>query len=152
MPELDSHNVTPTNPDPLGYRFSPWHACGDNYPSYSPGMKRSAHLRLVNVTCRLQPGDSDIETALRQWEDTFGIPKRGNSLQFTNVQMGFEAGHEGGKDGLASVCISVEGDEKFNAVFDQAQRFGLPYHRGHRWVDMLGVRWYFVGSSISSKL
>lgn len=152
MPELDSHDVTSTNPDPLGFHFSPWHACGDDHASYVPGMKRCVHLKLVSVTCRLQAGDSDIEAALRQWEDTFGIPKRGNSLQFTNAQMRFEKGHEGGKEGLSSVCISVEGDERFRAVFDRAQSFGLACHRGECWVDMLGVRWYFIASNILSKL
>ena len=152
MPELDSHDVTSTNPDPLGYPFSPWHACGGDYPSYSTGMKRCAHLRLVSVTCRLQPGDTDIEAARRQWGDTFGIPKMGDSLQFTNAQMGFVEGHEGGNDGLATISISVTGDERLKSVFDQAQRFGLPHNQTDRWVDMLGIKWYFVNSNIASKL
>ena len=63
MPELDSHKASPSNPDPLLDRFSPWHPCGPDYASYSTGMKRSSHLYCIGSSCRLAPGDRDTEGA-----------------------------------------------------------------------------------------
>ena len=56
MPELDSHRPDPEHPDPLGQRFSPWHAAGpkERYAAYKEGMRRAGNLRLVEVVLRLK--------------------------------------------------------------------------------------------------
>src|ERR1700730_6727268 len=94
MPELDSHRAA-RNPDLVTSRFSPWHACGSDYSSYSVAMKRRSHLHLHSVVCRLAPGDVDHEAASREWEDIFGIPRSRGLLAFTNAQIGFIRSVEG---------------------------------------------------------
>jgi hypothetical protein len=141
MPELDSHRPSPSNPTPLTSRFSPWHACGTDYSSYSGGMKRHSHLRLVNAVCRLAPGDVDTQAAARQWEELFDVPRKEDELSFTNMRMKFIGGGEGEAEGLESITIAVEGEEKFNAILDAAREEGLC---GDGWINMLGVKWFFV--------
>lgn len=141
MPELDSHHPSPSNPAPLTSRFSPWHACGSDYSSYSAGMKRRSHLRLVSAVCRLAPGDVNTEAAARQWEELFGVPREGDQLAFTNMRMKFISGGEGEMEGLESITITVEGEERFNAILDAAREEGLC---GDGWINMLSVKWYFV--------
>ncbi|OAX81462.1 hypothetical protein ACJ72_04201 [Emergomyces africanus] len=154
IPELDSHRATPTNPEPVASRFAPWHACGKDYDSYSRGMKRTADLHLVDVTCRLAPGDGDIDAALKQWEETFGISRGPESLQFTNARMRFLSGMQGQSEGLAGITIAVQGEGRLKGIFDRARELNLPL--GDGWVDMLGVRWCFVapdrGREQASKL
>ncbi|PGG95402.1 hypothetical protein AJ79_10076 [Helicocarpus griseus UAMH5409] len=144
IPELDSHEVTPANPEPVTSRFSPWHACGADYDSYSRGMKRTADLHLIEATCRLPPRDTDTDAALQQWEETFGISKSGASLQFTNARMRFLPGVDGKSEGLASISIAVQGEGRLRAIFDRARELGLESDDG--WVDMLGIRWRFVAA------
>ncbi|KAK2741378.1 hypothetical protein FQN57_005662 [Myotisia sp. PD_48] len=145
IPELDSHNTDVNNPDPLGNPYSPWHASGPSYSAYSAGMKRCSHLKLVNVTCRLAPGDSDIQAAVQQWTDTFSVPKgNGPSLAFTNADMSFVPGLEGYSEGISSITLSTEGDDRLKRAFWEAQKLGLPCDQAQGWVDMLGVRWYIV--------
>ncbi|PGH06718.1 hypothetical protein GX51_02159 [Blastomyces parvus] len=145
IPELDSHEATPANPEPLTSRFAPWHACGSDYDSYSKGMKRTADLHLVDVTCRLAPGDEDTDAALKQWEETFGISRSPGHLQFTNARMRFLPGIAGKSEGLADITIAVRGEERLEGIFDRARELGLP--SGDGWVDMLGARWHFVAAS-----
>lgn len=141
MPELDSHKPSPSNLNPLKSRFSPWHACGTDYGSYSAGMKRCSHLHFVSAVCRLTPGDEDTEAAARQWEKLFGIPREGDELLYTNMRMKFIGGEKDKVEGLHSITIAVEGEENFNAILDKAREEGLC---GDGWINMLGVRWYFV--------
>jgi hypothetical protein len=141
MPELDSQSPSSKNPEPLKSRFSPWHACGTNYSSYSAGMKRCSHLRLVSVVCRLAPGDVDTQAAVRQWEELFGVPRVRDELAFTNAWMKFIQGREGEAEGLESITIAVEGEERFNAILDAAREESLC---GDGWINMLGIKWYFV--------
>ncbi|OCL14231.1 hypothetical protein AOQ84DRAFT_309289, partial [Glonium stellatum] len=141
MPELDSHRVTPQNPNPITSRFSPWHACGHDYSSYSAAMKRRSHLHIHGIVCRLGPGDVDHEAASREWEEIFGIPRSRDLLAFTNARMGFIRGVEGQPDGLMSITIGVEGQDKFNAILDRAREEGLC---GDGWINILGVKWYFI--------
>lgn len=148
MPELDSHHITPSNPEPLTSQFSPWHGCGPDYTTYSAGMKRCAHLQLVNAVCRLAPDDSDTDAALQQWEDIFGVPRTAEYLQFTNSRMGFVGGREGMSDGLVSVSIAVDRLERIGRMLGAARSLGLAC--GDGWVDMLGVRWYFVHADARS--
>ncbi|EEP75692.1 predicted protein [Uncinocarpus reesii 1704] len=144
IPELDSHRATPANPKPLMSRFSPWHACGSDYASYSAGMRRRSHLQLVEATCRLAPGDSDTEAALHQWERIFGVPRTQEHLQFTNAKMSFVKGTEGKSDGLMSITIAVQGKEYLDRIFSTARSLGLDI--GDGWIDMLGLRWHLVAS------
>jgi hypothetical protein len=151
MPELDSHAPSPAHPDPLGSRFSPWHACGADYGSYSAGMKRCSDLRLVSAVCRLAPGNTDTETATRRWEEVFGVPRVRNELAFTNARMRFMPGAERKPEGLESITIAVEGEERMAGILDRARKEGLC---GEGWINMVGVKWYFVqageaGSRIS---
>ncbi|EXJ54547.1 hypothetical protein A1O7_09888 [Cladophialophora yegresii CBS 114405] len=142
MPELDSHAPSPTNPTPLESAFSPWHACGSDYHKYSSGMKRCAHLKLLNTTLRLAPGQADVEAAARQWEDYFGIPREGKSqLVFTNSRLSFVPGVDGKPEGLESITIEVKGRRRFEGMLDVARKEGLC---GDGWINMLGVKWYFV--------
>ncbi|KAK2812266.1 hypothetical protein FQN50_001624 [Emmonsiellopsis sp. PD_5] len=144
MPELDSHHPTPEFPEPVTSRFSPWHGCGSPYYAfYSACMKRTAELQLAGVTCRLAPGDTDTDAAVQQWAHMFGIPRGDDGcLEFTNVRMKFVPGREGMSEGLAAITIAVKGEERLRGIFDRAAEMGLP--RGDGWVDMVGVRWWFV--------
>ena len=143
MPELDSHKPSPTNPNPLSTRFSPWHACGplSSYPTYSAIMKRHSDLHLVGVVLRLAPGDSETEAASRQWEGIFGVPRSRDLLAFTNARMGFIRGEEGEREGLVSITIAVEGKERLSGILHRASKAGLC---GDGWIDICGVKWYFV--------
>src|ERR1700761_8378370 len=100
MPELDSHSETETNPTPLTTKFSPWHAAGPNENAYIPKMKKHAHLSLLAAVCRLAPGDWGSELASTQWEQTFGVPRSRDLIQFTNARIGFVHGEEGKREGI----------------------------------------------------
>jgi len=140
IPELDSHDATSSNPKPLTTRFSPWHACGRDYDTYSAGMKRHADLSLVGCICRLAPGDNDGESASRQWEDIFGVPRSRDLVAFTNARLGFIRGEEGKPEGIVSITIAVKGQKTFDGIQERASQMGLC---GDGWINMVGVRWYF---------
>ncbi|KEF55193.1 uncharacterized protein A1O9_08847 [Exophiala aquamarina CBS 119918] len=141
MPELDSHTPSATNPTPLASPYSPWHACGPDYPHYSSAMKRRSHLRLLGATLRLAPGQSDTEGAARQWQDYFGIGRARSDLVFTNAKLKFVPGVDGLPEGLESITIEVKGKDIFDKMLDIASKEGLC---GDGWVNMLGVKWYFI--------
>jgi len=131
MPELDSHHSSQEHPDPLGERFSPWHAAGPkaSYKEYSAGMRRHADLHLLSAVLRLAPGDEDVVGASKQWEGLFGVKRVSDTeVGFTNAKMGFVEGRDGMNEGLVEVVIGVEG-----LVFD-----------GEKRVEMLGVKWRFI--------
>lgn len=104
-------------------------------------MKRCSHLRLISAACRLAPGDVDTEAAARQWEELFSVPRERDELVFTNMRMKFIKGGEGEAEGLESITIAVEGEERFNAILNTAREEGLC---GDGWINMLSVKWYFV--------
>jgi hypothetical protein len=141
MPELDSHGASAEHPDPLSSTFSPWHAAGTDYASYSAGMKRRSDLHLIGAVCRLAPEDTNTEAALNQWEELFGLPRDLNQLVFTNARMGFVKGRKGQPDGLVSITIAVEGEDRLAGIVQKARERGV-------WADgyaeMLNLRWYFV--------
>ena len=141
MPELDSHTPSRDNPEPLTFRFSPWHAAGADYGSYSAAMKRCSDLHLVGAVCRLAPGDTDTEAAARRWEELFGMPRSRDELAFTNARMRFTSGEKGKPEGLESITIAVEGEERMAAILDRARKEGLC---GDGWIDVVGVKWYLV--------
>ncbi|KAF1986854.1 hypothetical protein K402DRAFT_331986 [Aulographum hederae CBS 113979] len=141
MPELDSHFPSKENPTPITSRFSPWHACRNDYASYSAGMKRTSDLSLVGAVCRLAPGDIDTDAAAAQWEHTFGIAKSRDGLAFTNARLDFIRGIPGSPEGLVSVTIAVKGKDRFDAILERASKEGLC---GDGWINMVGIRWYFV--------
>ncbi|ELR05537.1 hypothetical protein VC83_09240 [Pseudogymnoascus destructans] len=149
IPELDSHQRSPSNPEPLTSTFSPWHPLGPDYGSYSAGMKRCSHLRLVEVVCRLLPGDTDTEAAAAQWEDMFGVPRVQSKLVFTNGHVTFTPGEKGKPEGIVSVTIAVEGNKNFNDILNRAKNKGL-YRDGS--IDMVGVKWYLVRDGGDSRL
>lgn len=148
MPELDSHTPSPTNPTPLESLFSPWHACGADYPAYSTAMKRRSHLKLIGATLRLAPGNSNVQAAAQRWQSIFGIRSQGNHLLFTNAQLKFVNGVQGQPEGLESLTIRVKGKDRLERILDTARREGL-YRDGI--VEMLGVKWFFVGSDGDSQ-
>jgi hypothetical protein len=141
MPELDSHTPSKANPNPLKDRFSPWHACGDEYERYSKMMKKYGDLHLVGALLRLAPGDVDTEGASRQWESVFGVGMSRDLVAFTNARMGFIRGQEGKPEGLDSITIAVNGGERFDGILQRASEEGLC---GNGWINMCGVRWHFV--------
>jgi len=141
MPELDSHSPVPENPTPLVDSFSPWHACGKDYAKYSEKMKKYADLHLVGALLRLAPGDIDTEAAARQWKEIFGVDMSRDLLAFTNVRMGFVRGQEGKSEGLESITVAVNGKDRFNKILQLASEEGLC---GDGWINMCGVKWYFV--------
>jgi hypothetical protein len=150
MPELDSHHPTPEWPAPLTAEISPWGALGplSRAPLYMAAMRHASHLRLVGVVLRLEPDDADTVGAARQWEETFGVPRRdGDRLHFTNARMGFVAGVKGLHDGIQSITVAVEGKARLERMLWAAKEEGL-YRDGC--VEMLGVRWYFLESSESA--
>ena len=143
MEELGSHKPTSSNPTPLTTRFSPWYPCGplSSYSQYSAIMKLHSHLHLVGAVLRLSPGDCETEAASRQWEETFGIPRSRDLLAFTNARLGFVRSDEGEQEGLVSITIAVEGKERFEGILQRASQAGLC---GERWINMCGIKWYFV--------
>lgn len=138
MPELDSHAASAKNPAPLSTRFSPWHACGKDYETYSQGMKRSAHLALEGCILRLQPGDFDHEAAARQWEETFGVTRSRDLLAFVNARLGFVPGRVGEPEGLVSITVGVRGRDNYEAIKQRARDTGA-LRDGH--LEMCGIKW-----------
>lgn len=104
-------------------------------------MKRCSHLRLVEVVCRLAPGDTNTASAAKQWEETFGVPATQNQLAFTNGRARFIPGEEGKSEGIVSITIAIEGDKSFNSAINRAKKRGV-YKNGE--IDMLGLKWNFV--------
>ncbi len=144
IPELDSHTVTEANPKPLNDRFSPWHPCGPDESSYIAGMKRNAHLSLLGAACRLSPSDGSGESAATQWEEIFGVPRSRDLIAFTNARIGFIHGEEGEPDGIVSISIGVSDERRRDEIYKRAEGRGLFENDGwSRWVDMLGIKWYF---------
>lgn len=145
IPELDSHDATEGYPTPLQTRFSPWHACGPDTESYIAAMKRSEHLSLLGVVCRLEPSEQSGEKAATQWEQTFGVPRSRDLNAFTNARLGFVAGQEGLPAGIISITIGVRGQKRREDIFRRAQKYGVVKTERGRWqIEMLGVRWEFV--------
>ncbi|KAH6713726.1 hypothetical protein BKA61DRAFT_735324 [Leptodontidium sp. MPI-SDFR-AT-0119] len=124
IPELDSHRPHPDYPDPLGERFSPWHAAGPEE--------------------KLEAGGGDVEGAARKWEDIFGAGRRKGvgELLFTNAKMVFLRGENGAREGLVEVGIAVEGRERRDGIFKRAREEGLRVDGDV--VEMLGIRWKFM--------
>jgi hypothetical protein len=146
MPELDSHHLSQEHPDPLGERFSPWHAAGPkaSYKEYSAGMRRHADLHLLSVVLRLAPGDKDVVGAAKQWERLFGVKRVSDTeVGFTNAKMGFVEGKEGMNEGLVEIVIGVEGRERLKGILERAREEGLVFD-GEKRVEMLGVQWSFT--------
>jgi len=141
MPELDSHPPSPGHSDPLSSTFSPWHAAGPDYESYSAGMKRRSHLSFDSAVCRLAPGDNDTEGAARQWEEMFGVPRNGDRLTFTNARVQFTPGVQGQPEGLVSVTVAVKGEKNLQGIVERASKEGL---WGGGWINMVGVKWSFL--------
>lgn len=141
MPELDSHKPSSDNPTPLISPFSPWHACGPDYASYSAAMSRCSHLQLLGADCRLAPGDTDTGGAARKWEEIFGVKRDGSGLAFTNSRLQFSEGAARKPEGLQSITVGVRGREAYEQLLVRARREHV-YRDGG--ADMLGVRWYFV--------
>jgi hypothetical protein len=141
MPELDSHTPGPNNPTPLTSRFSPWHACGSDHKVYYPGMKRSSHLTLEGCVLRLRPGELDHEAAARQWEEIFGVARSRDLLAFTNARLGFVAGREGLPEGLVSITVGVDGQDRLDAIRERAREAGVLVDRRF---EMCGIQWNLV--------
>ncbi|KAI8931559.1 hypothetical protein NX059_011214 [Plenodomus lindquistii] len=146
IPELDSHTPDLSNPTPLQSRFSPWHACGQDYSSYSTGMRNASHLSLQGCILRLEPGNVDHGGASRQWEEIFGVGRSRDLLAFTNARLGFVAGRKGLSEGLVSITIGVSDQEKLNALEERARAAGV--HRGGH-LEMCGVKWYLCLTGLS---
>ena len=146
IPELDSHNETKENPTPIATKFSPWHACGPDEKRYIAKMKEYGHLSLLGAVCRLPPGDWGSELAATQWEQTFGVPRSRDLIQFTNARVGFLHGEEGKREGIETISIGVQGDKRRQAIFKRAEERGLleTDAQGRRWVNMFGIWWGFV--------
>jgi hypothetical protein len=109
-------------------------------------MKKHAHLSLLGAVCRLQPGDWGAELASTQWEQTFGVPRSRDLIQFTNARVGFLHGEEGMPEGICSISIGVVGEKRRQDIFARAKEMGLleEDEMKRKWVEMLGLRWYFV--------
>ena len=108
-------------------------------------MKRHGHLSLLGAVCRLAPGDWGAETAASQWEATFGVPRSRDLIQFTNARVGFLHGEEGQPEGIISISIGVKGEKKRDEIFQRAKQKGvLGGDEARKWVEMLGVKWYFT--------
>ena len=141
MPELDSHRVAGSQPSPLTQTFSPWHACGPDYAEYVKIMEQHADLDLVGCVLRLKPGEVDTEGAAGVWQDIFGVKAVKRRLIFTNAWLDFESGNDRSPEGLESITVGVHGRERFEGILNRASAAGLC---GDGWINMCGVRWYFV--------
>ena len=108
-------------------------------------MKRTEHLSLAGVVCRLAPGDRMSELAATQWEQTFGIPRSRDLNAFTNARLGFIAGQEGEPEGIVSITIGVKGEKRRDAIFKRAEALHLVKHeKSGRYIQMFGLRWNFT--------
>jgi len=143
MPELDSHKPTADWPSPVWTQISPTITLGpmDRAPIYLAAMEHSSFLRLVGVVLRLDPGDEDTIGAAKQWEDTFGITRSQDQLLFTNARIGFVSGQKGEPAGIHSIIIAVNGKQRLERMLWSAKVENLC---GDGYVQMLGVRWYFI--------
>ncbi|KPI35205.1 uncharacterized protein AB675_10147 [Cyphellophora attinorum] len=143
MPELDSHAVCERNSDPLGERFSPWHACGKEYERYVELMEESGELHLLGCTLRLAEGDGDVGGAARQWSDLFGIPLSRGELAFTNARVGFVKGQEKRSEGLTLITIGVGSENRLSGILNRAREEGL-WRAADGSFLMLGIMWKVV--------
>lgn len=141
MPELDSHQPSPENPEPLLSPFSPWHASGPDHDAISTAMRQSSYLQILSVACRLKSGDSDTENAAKAWERIFGVKREGDELVFTNARLKFVKGVDQMPDGLESITIGVDGKRRYEHLLKLAESEGV---RGDGGVFMLGIQWHFV--------
>jgi hypothetical protein len=150
MPELDSQDSTDAFPNPVTTTFSPWLALGpaERAPMYLAAMRNSSYIRLVGAVLRLEPNDTDTLGAAKQWEQTFGVSRSGELLCFTNARVGFVAGVKGKPDGIDSITLVVDGQERMNRMLWAASQEGLC---GDGWVNMLGVRWFFIESGEAAR-
>jgi hypothetical protein len=55
--------------------------------------------------------------------------------------MSFTSGKKGKPEGLESITIAVEGEQRMAGILDRAREEGLC---GDGWINMVGVKWYFV--------
>lgn len=94
---------------------------------------------------RLAPGDLGHEAAARQWEEIFGVPRSRDLLAFTNARLGFIPGQEGEAEGLVSVTVGVNGRDKLEGILERAREEGIC---GDGWINMCGVKWYFVLTAV----
>ena len=155
MPELDSHRPTPSNPTPLESPFSPWHACGPDYESYSAAMARISHLQMLEATCRLAPGNTtttttkDPEEAARKWQTMFGVERDGNTSAFSNMRLRFIRGRRGKPEGLESITVGIKGRKTYQDVLRRAGDANV-LHNGR--ARMLGIDWHFVALDDESEM
>jgi hypothetical protein len=142
MPELDSHTAVTANPDPVGERFGPWHALGEDYVTMEKGMKKSGHLWMVGVELRLAEGDTETGSAVQQWSDLFAVSKAQGGLGFTNCKMSFLPGKKGKSEGLESITLALEGKEVLDGITRRAKEAGVWHNEGY--FDLCGIKWYVV--------
>lgn len=141
MPELDSHSPTPDNPTPLASQYSRWHAAGTDHASYSKGMQRCSHLKLVGATCRLASGDIDVRAAAAKWQSLFGVECVDDGVAFTNAELRFVPGCNGKADGLESITIQMPSQQQYEEAVEAAKKAGV--WNGSS-IGMLGLTWNLV--------
>jgi hypothetical protein len=143
IPELDSHQPSNVWPNPVVTEISPWIPLGPKARTslYLECMRQSTHVRLVGVILRLNPSDIDTEGAAKQWEQIFGVHRRKDMLCFTNARLGFVAGLKGEREGIHSITLAVQGKARMDRMLWAAKEEGIC---GDGWVNMLGIRWYFI--------
>ena len=151
IPELDSHIITPLNPDPLGEPFSLWHACGPDstHARYSAIMRRNSDLRLLGVSLRVKAG-GDVQDAGKQWEETFGVTwaMTGDRavVKFTNAEMSFVPLKAAADvEGITEITIGVLGQARLSEILWRAAHEDLLVNKtpGSNIVHMLGINWRF---------
>ncbi|RDW60182.1 hypothetical protein BP5796_11788 [Coleophoma crateriformis] len=142
IPELDSHSPQDGMGDFIVNKFAPWHACGSDYASYSSGMKRHSNLQFVQILVQLAPGDKDIMSAVKQWEQLFGVEHASrDELQFTNCRVRFVEGCNEKMEGLVGIVLAV--GERFDDIVEQAKKEGV-WDERERCAMFLGIKWWFV--------
>lgn len=105
-------------------------------------MKQYGHLSLLGAVCRLAPGDWGSELAATQWENTFGVPRSRDLIQFTNARVGFLHGEEGIREGIERISIGVVGARRRREIFERAEEMEVVRSEGTKeWIEMLGIKW-----------
>jgi hypothetical protein len=109
-------------------------------------MKEYGHLSLLGAVFRLAPGDWGAELAATQWEQTFGVPRSRDLIQFTNARVGFLHGEEGRREGIESITIGVVGERRRQEIFKRAEELGIleTDQQKRKSVRMFGIKWGFV--------
>ncbi|KAM3073553.1 hypothetical protein ACMFMF_006759 [Clarireedia jacksonii] len=100
-------------------------------------------FELRRVYSSLGEGGMDVLGAAREWENSFGIERKGAELDFLGgITLRFMGGKEGAREGNCLVSIAFEVRSRLDYIFDKAQNDGSKMIGETNFV-MLSIVWEF---------